>query len=577
MQNHSEISGLKIQRNFLPQNFSVTTWELLEPYYSTLLKSEINSCEELKIWIKNRNEIDSIVSEDFAWRYIKMNCNTADETLSSSFEYFIQNIEPKLSPITNELNKKFVECSFSNDLEGSAYKIYLRSIKRSIELFREENIPLFLEINTLQQEYGKVCSEMLVNIDNKEYTLQQAAKFLEKSDRKLRKEVYETIANRRYLDKEKLDELLNKLIKLRHQVALNSGYTNFRDYMHDELGRFDYTVQDCLSFHESIKKNSLYILDFLADERKKELTVQELFPYDLEVDASGKDALKPFENSLQLIEKTIETFGKLNPFIANCIFTMQKNNYLDLDSRKNKAPGGFNYPLMESGIPFIYMNSVGSQKDLVTMVHEGGHALHSFLCNDLEISGFKNTPMEVAELASMSMELLSMEYWDVFFENKEELKRAKIDQLEKVLETLPWVAAIDKFQHWLYLNPTHLNIERENKWNEIYDEFSSSIISFKGYEKFKKNMWQKQLHIYEVPFYYIEYGIAQLGAIAIWRNFKLNKEKSIEQYMDALKLGYSKTIKEIYSTAGIKFDFSESYVKELLQFTFEELKKLKNE
>jgi oligoendopeptidase F len=506
-----------------------------------------------------------------------MNCNTADETLSSSFEYFIQNIEPKLSPITNELNKKFVECSFSNDLEGSAYKIYLRSIKRSIELFREENIPLFLEINTLQQEYGKVCSEMLVNIDNKEYTLQQAAKFLEKSDRKLRKEVYETIANRRYLDKEKLDELLNKLIKLRHQVALNSGYTNFRDYMHDELGRFDYTVQDCLSFHESIKKNSLYILDFLADERKKELTVQELFPYDLEVDASGKDALKPFENSLQLIEKTIETFGKLNPFIANCIFTMQKNNYLDLDSRKNKAPGGFNYPLMESGIPFIYMNSVGSQKDLVTMVHEGGHALHSFLCNDLEISGFKNTPMEVAELASMSMELLSMEYWDVFFENKEELKRAKIDQLEKVLETLPWVAAIDKFQHWLYLNPTHLNIERENKWNEIYDEFSSSIISFKGYEKFKKNMWQKQLHIYEVPFYYIEYGIAQLGAIAIWRNFKLNKEKSIEQYMDALKLGYSKTIKEIYSTAGIKFDFSESYVKELLQFTFEELKKLKNE
>jgi oligoendopeptidase F len=577
MQNYSVISGLKIKRNFLPQDFSVTTWELLEPFYSILLKSEINSCEQLKIWIKNRNEIDSIVSEDFAWRYIKMNCNTADEALSSSFEYFIQNIEPKLSPITNELNKKFVECSFSNDLEGSAYKIYLRSIKRSIELFREENIPLFLEINTLQQEYGKVCSEMLVNIDNKEYTLQQAAKFLEKSDRKLRKEVYETIVNRRYLDKEKLDELLNKLIKLRHQVALNSGYTNFRDYMHDELGRFDYTVQDCLSFHESIKKNSLSILDFLADERKKELTVQELFPYDLEVDASGKDALKPFENSLQLIEKTIETFGKLNPFIANCIFTMQKNNYLDLDSRKNKAPGGFNYPLMESGIPFIYMNSVGSQKDLVTMVHEGGHALHSFLCNELEISGFKNTPMEVAELASMSMELLSMEYWDVFFENKEELKRAKIDQLEKVLETLPWVAAIDKFQHWLYLNHTHSNTERENKWNEIYDEFSSSIISFKGYENFKKNMWQKQLHIYEVPFYYIEYGIAQLGAIAIWRNFKLNKEKSIEQYMNALKLGYSKTIKEIYSAAGIKFDFSESYVKELLQFTFEELKKLKNE
>jgi oligoendopeptidase F len=177
----------------------------------------------------------------------------------------------------------------------------------------------------------------------------------------------------------------------------------------------------------------------------------------------------------------------------------------------------------------------------------------------------------------MSMELLSMEYWDVFFKNNDELNRAKIDQLEKVLETLPWVAAVDKFQHWLYLNPSHSNEERENKWNEIYNEFSSTIVSFKGYENFKGIMWQKQLHIYEVPFYYIEYGIAQLGAIAIWRNFKMNKEKSIEQYMAALKLGYTKTIKEIYEIAGIKFDFSDANVKELLQFTFEELKKLKSE
>jgi oligoendopeptidase F len=577
MQNYNEITGLKIQRNFLPNDFKVTTWEELEPFYSILLKSEINNTQDLKIWIKNKNEIDSIVSEDFAWRYIKMNCNTSAKELSDSFEYFIQNIEPKLSPISNELNKKLIACKFSNELVDSAYQIYLRSIKRSIQLFREENVPLFLEINTLQQEYGKICSEMLVQINDKEYTLQQAAKFLEITDRNIRKEVYETIANRRFKDKEKLDELLNKLIKLRHQVALNSGYNNFRDYMHDELGRFDYGVKDCLSFHESIKKNSLFILNSLAEERKKELNITELFPYDLEVDTSGKDALKPFNTSQDLIEKTIKTFNRLNPFIANCIFTMQKNNYLDLESRKNKAPGGFNYPLMESGIPFIYMNSVGSQKDLVTMVHEGGHALHSFLCNDLEISAFKNTPMEVAELASMSMELLSMEYWDVFFENKEDLKRAKIDQLEKVLETLPWVAAVDKFQHWIYLNPDHTSIERSDKWNEIYDEFSSKVISFEGYENFKKNMWQKQLHIYEVPFYYIEYGIAQLGAIAIWRNFKENKETSIQKYMAALKIGYTSTIKEIYAIAGIKFDFSEEYVRELLQFTFEQLQKLKNE
>jgi oligoendopeptidase F len=230
--------------------------------------------------------------------------------------------------------------------------------------------------------------------------------------------------------------------------------------------------------------------------------------------------------------------------------------------------------MMESGVPFIFMNSVGSQNDVVTMVHEGGHAIHSFLCASLELAAFKSTPSEVAELASMSMELLSMEHWDTFYSSAE-LKRAKIDQLEKVMETLPWVAAVDKFQHWLYENKNHSNDERRDAWHRIIQKYNPKNIDYTGYEDNLKNQWQKQLHIYEVPFYYIEYGMAQLGAIAVYRNFTINKSKAIEQYKAALQLGYTKGIKEIYAAAGIKFDFSTEYVQELIQFIYKELKALK--
>ena len=252
---------------------------------------------------------------------------------------------------------------------------------------------------------------------------------------------------------------------------------------------------------------------------------------------------------------------------------MKTMKHLDLESKKGKAPGGFMYPLYEIGVPFIYMNAVGSQRDLVTMAHEGGHAIHSFLSRDLHLTELKSTPSEVAELASMSMELLSMDNWNVFYSDTHDLKRAKLEQLEKALETLPWVAAIDKFQHWIYTTP-HTSEERKKKWIEIDKELGNQILNWDGQENVQANLWQKQLHLYEVPFYYIEYGMAQLGAIAMWRSYKQLGEKGLDNYMSALKLGYTKTISEIYETAGIKFDFSARYVKELADFIKGELKKL---
>ena len=220
------------------------------------------------------------------------------------------------------------------------------------------------------------------------------------------------------------------------------------------------------------------------------------------------------------------------------------------------------------------MNAVGSHQDLITMVHEGGHAIHSFLSRDLELTEFKNVPSEVAELASMSMELISMDYWDEFYSDEEELKRAKKEQLYRVLETLPWVATIDKFQHWVYENPKHTIAERNSKWNSIMQEFGSNIVDWSDNKDDLTNLWQKQLHLFEVPFYYIEYGMAQLGAIAVWRNYKQNPTKAIDQYIAALKLGYTKTIGEIYQTAGIEFNFSQTYVKELVDFVKDELENI---
>jgi oligoendopeptidase F len=294
----------------------------------------------------------------------------------------------------------------------------------------------------------------------------------------------------------------------------------------------------------------------------------------MEVDTSGKAALKPFQNGEELIEKSIKCFKGLSPYIGERLEIMKANGFFDVDSRKGKAPGGYNYPLAESGAPFIFMNSAGTFRDLTTMVHEGGHAIHTFITAGLELNDFKHTPSEVAELASMSMELISMDHWDVYFENPEDLKRAKKDQLKDVLKTLPWVAVVDQFQHWIYTNPEHSIEERAQKWKHIFESFGNNFSDWAEHPEAQENLWQKQLHIFEVPFYYIEYGIAQLGAIAVWKNYKNDPEKGLSMYLDALKLGYTKTIKEIYETAGIEFNFSAAYVKELADFVKAELKDL---
>jgi oligoendopeptidase F len=375
-------------------------------------------------------------------------------------------------------------------------------------------------------------------------------------------------------DKDTLDELYSKLISLRHKVAVNAGFKNFRDFQFKAYGRFDYTPKDCFDFHESIAGEVVPVLNEFAEERKATMKLSELRPWDKAVDAEGREPLKAFTDGKDLTEKSINVFKKLDPYLGNCLEVMKQMGHLDLESRKGKAPGGYNYPLAEIGVPFIFMNATSTMRDMTTIMHEGGHAVHNFLTMNLELNDFKSPPMEVAELASMSMELISMDEWQTFFPNEKELKRAKRDQLEDIIETLPWVATIDKLQHWIYENPEHSLSERKKNWNSIFDQFADSVTDWSGLQEGKDYLWQKQLHLYEVPFYYIEYGMAQLGAVAVWRNFKKNKQQGLKNYQDALRLGNMTTIPEIYKAAGIKFDFSRAYIRELMSFVKDELAKV---
>jgi oligoendopeptidase F len=563
-----------MKRSFVKADYKVTSWDLLQPYFVELKNRSITSAEELEKWLKDYSELGAIVSEDMAWRYIKMTCDTSSALLREQYNDFVQNIEPNMAPIANELNIKIMGTPFKDQLTKTGYAIYLRSVKNSIDLFREENIPLNTQLQELEQQFGEINGAQSIEYNSEKMTLQKASVFLKDLDRSVRHDVYTRVQSRRAEDESALNDLFSKLIGLRHQVALNAGFKNFRDYKHQALGRFDYSVEDCLNFHEAVKQHAVPLLNDHDLQRKNKLKLEEYRPWDTSVDEEGLPPLKPFEGAKELIDKTIESFNAIDPFFGDCIKTMQQMNRLDLESRLGKAPGGYQYPLYETDVPFIFMNSVGLHRDLVTMVHEGGHAVHSFLDKDLDLVDFKSPPSEVAELASMSMELMSMEHWDAFFKTEAELRRAKRQQLESVMDTLPWIAAVDKFQHWIYLHPEHTIAERYETWRNIMADFGSKVIDYTGLEAQRDRRWQVQLHLYEVPFYYIEYGFAQLGAVAIWRNYKRDPKKAVADYKRALSLGYTQSIPKIYEAAGIKFDFSPAYIKELMDFVKEEYNKL---
>lgn len=552
-------------KSILPDILNTKDADIIVSYFQKLLDIRLTSKEDLEIFFKDVSRLESAVSEEMAWRYIKMTCNTQDEEIEKSYLEFVQEIQPKIAPIEDQLNRKIVDSEFSKTFDDEeAYFIYLRALRSAVDLFREENIKIQSDLSTLASEYSAIQGKQTIDWEGETITLQRAANILLQPNRNNREKVWNLIWERRQKDVDALEDVFDQMVAKRHQIAVNAGFKNYRDYKFISLGRFDYTVDDCKEFHNSVEKFVVPIQKKVM-RRRKEMMGHDLKPWDTAVDPLGREALNPFSNGNDLLEKSIRVLDRLDPFFGDCLRTMEKNSLLDLDSRIGKAPGGYNYPLAQTNMPFIFMNATSNLRDVETLLHEAGHAIHSFQMATLPLNSFKDTPSEVAELASMSMELLSMSAWDEFFTG-EDLTRARTEQLEGVISTLPWIATIDAFQHWIYENPTHTREERRAYWKSLQQRFGTGMVDYTGIETALDYTWHRQLHLFEVPFYYVEYGIAQLGAIGVWKNYIDSEKEALQQYKDFMKLGYMKSIPEIYKTAGVKLDFSAEYIKELMRF-----------
>lgn len=564
----------KPARHFLKADFDCTKWETIEPYLQDLVARPLNSLADLEQWMLDQSEFEKVIGEHGRWIHVRTTVDTTDTQAKADYIHAFTHIFPKLSPYSFELDKKLVNCPFTKELDPTVFETTLRKAKTQVDIFREENIPLQTDLSLKESRYNEIIGAQTVTFDGKELTIQQASALLKTGDRNVREKVYNILVECRTRDKEALDELMSELIALRHQIATNAGFKTYTEYRFKELGRFDYTAADCLKFHESVNQTVTPLVDSIMAEKKNELGLDVLKPWDTDAEPSSQKALVPSTSSEDLIAKTIECFGHLDSYFAERIEIMRDMKYFDLDSRMGKGPGGYNMTMPEIGVPFVFMNAANTEHDLITMVHEGGHAVHTFLANKLPLNCLKDTPSEMAEVASMGMELMTMPYWNVYYKNEADTKRAQKNHLKYVALVLEKTCLGDAFQHWMYAYPNHSHSERREKWAELHAQFNSSLIDYSGYEQYVEIEYQRIMHFYAVPFYYIEYAFAELGAVALYKNFKKDKQITIDQYKKALSAGYTKTIPEFYKTAGVRFDFSQQYVAELMEFLKQEIAQL---
>lgn len=562
------------KRRFIPTQLSIRGWHDLAPYYNQLLHRQLNTSRDLYRWLQDRSQLDAFTSELMAWRYIRLSRDTRDEEAVEKYQTFLQEIAPAVAELNHQLNVKLVRHPLIHLLERGPYRIYLRGVRNEVSLFATDNVEVRTQIKLRSKEYDRIFAAMTVGIEGAQLTLQQANALLEDPDTNQRERVYRKISKRIQQDSEELECLFDDLLDKRHRMALNAGFDNYRDYRFRSLGRFDYSVEDCLEFHEAIKKEILPLLDQMNLLRKKALGLEKLRPWDMHVDPSGRPPHPPYRDIPDLIDRTARCLHALHPLFGKVLRKMQQEGHLDLEARPGKRPGGYNMPLMVTGIPFIFMNASHSIGDVRTLIHESGHAIHAYLVRHLEPAAARRVPSEIAELAAMSMEILSMDHWAAFFEQPADLNRARLQQLELVLKVLPSIATIDKFQHWLYTHPGHSRAARREAWLHIFSEFKSEQIDHSELEEITARLWHKQLHLFEVPFYYIEYGMAQLGAIALWRQYRTDPSGTTERFINAMRLGYSKSIGEVYRAAGIDFKFTAEYVAQLGAFVKEEIDRL---
>ena len=454
-----------IPTDFVPGDLDATTWEAVEPFYRSLMDRGVGSSEDLEKWIEDRSELEAACSESRARLYINMTCDTGDEAAAGAYSAYIEHVAPKLEPATFGLDTRQAELAEELGLLGGRYEVLHRDTKAEVELFREENVPLKTRVEQLSQDYQTVIGAMSVEFDGETRTLPQMGVYQESADRAVRESAWRATAERRLADAEAIDGVFDGQIKLRDEIARNAGCADYVEYAFRSMHRFDYTPADCAAFHASVESVVMPFCARLDDDRREKLGIGELGPWDLAVDPLGRGPLRPFKGGADLVNRTRRVMEALDPELASMFATLgdgantngiRDGALLDLDSRAGKAPGGYQYMQDRTRVPFIFMNAAGLHRDVETMVHEAGHAFHSMLCNDEPLLHYRESPIEFAEVASMTMELLTMRHWGVeggFYPDPTDHARAMRKQLEGALSMLTWIATIDAFQHWLYSNP----------------------------------------------------------------------------------------------------------------------------
>ncbi len=558
-------------RQFVPSDLDLNEITPIEALFDQL-ESRLSAVQlpgQLEEWLMAVSELSAVLEEDGSRRYIAMTCHTDNSEAEKAYLHFVENIEPRLKPRQFRLAKLYLEHPLRSQLSRDRYLVHDRDAAVRVELFRDENVVLETEEARLGNEYQKLTGALTVQYRGEEKTLTQMGRLQEQIDRDVREEAWRLVSGRRLQEVANLDRLMDDLVGLRNKIAHNAGFPNYRDFAFRSRGRFDYGPGDCERFHDSIEAEVMPLVRQLQASRRRQLGVGTLRPWDLSADPLNRPPLVPFKESSELESGTQTIFDRLDPVLADGFRTLSRWRLLDLANRKGKAPGGYQSTLSEARLPFIFMNAVGLQRDVETLLHEAGHAFHALATREEPLLAYRSAPIEFCEVASMAMELLAAPHLEVFY-SPEDARRARRVHLEGIVGVFAWIATVDAFQHWLYLNPQHTRDERRAAWARLMDRFGGDV-DWTGLEDARANLWHKQLHIFLYPFYYVEYGIAQMGALQVWANSASDPARALADYQAALALGGSRPLPELFRRAGCPFDFSRATLGPLIERIRQEL------
>jgi oligoendopeptidase F len=557
-----------------PDAFKEAAWEDVLPFYEELATRPLDK-SNVEQWLADWSLFESLLSEASALASFAYTCDTADPDREAAQLRFGTQISPKAQEQRVRLQKRLLELGYVRP----GLETMVERFRNQMQIFNEANVPLSAELSKLTTEWSKVIGAMTVQWEGTEKTPSQLLPYLESADRGVRERAFKLRAKPYIEKRDTIAAIFDSMYALRQQTARNAGFDNFRDYAHQEKNRFAYTPDDCMRFHEAVETAVLPAVERIHDRRRREMKLEKLRPWDTAVDPLGRPALKPFADMDTFIDRAASIFGHVDPDFRGYYETMVEAELLDLENRKGKAPGAYSQSLNFRKQPLIFMNAVGVDDDVRTLLHESGHAFHSFEASRLPLLFQRHPGSEMAEVASMSMELLASPFIDKesggYYSDDEE-RRSRAELLEGIVLFFPHCASVDAFQHWIYLDEAGSDADaRDAKWLELRRRFEGHAVDWSGLDSERIARWYQQPHFFTSPFYYIEYGIAQLGALQVWRNSLKDPKEAVRKYRAALSLGATQPLPELFKAAGARLVFDSEGMRELVTVVEEELAKLR--